>query len=89
MTKKDNRNAQRLKEMLGEESPASLSDILGIVAKMPRSDENVEYFKANAPVDVLHGYFAARNELWGISERYFWALNSVRLGETEPGRPRR
>lgn len=76
MTKKDNRNAQRLKEMLGEESPASLSDILGIVAKMPRCDENVESFKANAPVDVLHGYFAARNELWGISERYFWALNS-------------
>lgn len=76
MRKKDNRNAQRLKDMLGEESPASLSDILGIVAKMPHCDEDVESFKAKAPVDVLHGYFAVRNELWGISERYFWELNS-------------
>jgi len=80
MTKKDKLNAQRLKEMLGEESSASLSDILRIVAKMPRCDDGVE--SVNAPIDALHGYFAVRNELWGISERYFWALNS-RVSEND------
>ena len=76
MTKNDMNNVIRLKKMLGDESTASLSDIFNVIAKLPRSDEGGESFKVDAPVDVLHGYFAARNELWGITDRYFGALNN-------------
>ena len=62
--------------MLEDESEASLSDILDVIAKLPRFDDGVESFKVDAPVDVLYGYSPTRNELWGISERYFWALNN-------------
>ena len=76
MTKKDMCNAKKLETMLVDESSASLADVLGIIEKLPRLDEGVESLNVTAPVDVLHGYFQGQDELWGISERCFWALNN-------------
>lgn len=76
MTKQDMHNVRQLKEMLGDESRASLLDIRDVILKLSRCDESVKSFKVVAPVDVLHGYFLGRDELWGLTEPYFWTLNN-------------
>lgn len=76
MTEKDMYNVQQLKKMLEDESTASLSDILGIIAKLPCCDDCAESVRGIAPIDILHGYCSSREELWGISEHCFWALNN-------------
>lgn len=76
MTENNMNNAQQLKAMLGDESAASLSDILGVIENLPRSDDGVEPFKDAMPVDMFYRYFSGRGKCWGISEHYFWALNN-------------
>lgn len=76
MTENDLQSVQRLKGMLGDESTASLSEVLGVITKLLRCEESAESLKNVAPVDVLHGYFSARDVLWGIPEHYFWSLNN-------------
>lgn len=76
MTERDMYNVQQLKKMLEDESTASLSDILGIIAKLPCCDDCAESVRSIAPIDILHGYCSSREELWGISEHYFLSLNN-------------
>lgn len=76
MTEDDVFNAQQLKEMLGDESKASLADVLAAFRQLLHCDGKDEASKVDAPVVMLHGYFSPRSELWGITEHYFWSLNN-------------
>lgn len=76
MTENNMNNAQQLKAMLGDESAASLSDILGVIENLPHCDDGVEPFKDAMPVDMFYRYFSGRGKCWGISEHYFFALNN-------------